>query len=490
MPVREMSRDQDWMFPPRLEELLPADHPARFVAMVVDELVQDEWGKMGVSLAGDPLGAPSYHPRALLCVWLYGFMTGVRSSRRLENACHDQIPYLWLTAWAHPDHNTLWRFYSAHREQMRVLFKKTIKTAVRLDLLDLVVQAVDGTKVAGNAARTRTYDAEGLKRLLERVEAKIADLEAQNTTGGDPPPARLPQRLAEAKRLEEQVREAMEALRTEENGPKHRNLTDQDAHLMKSPQGGYVAGFNAQAMVSGLNPKTAGATGLFITAAEVSTSPADQDQLHSMITQAAENTGEDAEVTLADGGYHSGENVARCTEEGRTVLMPESGRRKGAEADPYRKEAFSYDEPTDTYTCPQGKPLHFYRTKRRKGHPISRIYHASKEICRACPAFGTCTKDRKQGRTLEIGPNEQALRQHRALMATEQAKTIYRRRKQLPEPVFGILKELQGARRFLLRGVDKVRAEWTLLATAFNLRTLYRIWAGSGSLRGARGLAI
>ena len=87
-----------------------------------------------------PLGAPAYHPRALLCVWLYGFMTGVRSCRKLEAACRDQIPHLWLTGWQHPDHNTLWRFYKDHRQAMRSLSKRTVRTAVTMKLVDLAIQ--------------------------------------------------------------------------------------------------------------------------------------------------------------------------------------------------------------------------------------------------------------------------------------------------------------------------------------------------------------
>ena len=95
MPLRDMDRDQMWLLPPSLDELLPLDHPARFVAEFVDALDRDDWAELGVEIEGDPLGAPSYHPRALLSVWLYGFMTGVHSCRKLETACRDQIPYLW-----------------------------------------------------------------------------------------------------------------------------------------------------------------------------------------------------------------------------------------------------------------------------------------------------------------------------------------------------------------------------------------------------------
>ena len=136
-------------------------------------------------------------------------MTGVRSCRKLETACRDQIPYLWLTGWQHPDHNTLWRFYKEHRQAMRKLFERTVRTAVTMKLVDLAVQAVDGTKVSANASVYRTHNAEELRKLLNRVEAAIRDLEAQNEAGEDTAAVHLPGELANKEMLREQVRQAM-----------------------------------------------------------------------------------------------------------------------------------------------------------------------------------------------------------------------------------------------------------------------------------------
>jgi len=154
MPLRPVNREQAWLLPPLLEDLLPEDHPVRFVAAFVDGLDRVAWAGMEIDIDGDTLGAPTYDPQALLTIWLYGFMIGVRSSRKLEAACRDQIPFLWLTGCQHPDHNTLWRFYQAHRSAMRSLLKRTVRTAVEVGLVDLAVQAVDGTKLAANAAVT------------------------------------------------------------------------------------------------------------------------------------------------------------------------------------------------------------------------------------------------------------------------------------------------------------------------------------------------
>ena len=286
MPLRPMGREQMWMLPPTLDELLPLDHPARFVAEFVDALDRDAWAELGVDIEGDSMGAPAYHPRALLSVWLYGFMTGVRSCRKLEAACRDQIPYLWLTGWQHPDHNTLWRFYKGHRQAMRKLFERTVRTAVTMKLVDLAVQAVDGTKVVANASLNRSYDAEGLRGLLERLERAIADIEAQNEAGEDAAVARMPEELADKEVLREQVRHAMVDL-TSQKRHKRINLTDADARLMKGRQG-IVAGYNAQAMVSAMKTEE-GTSGMLVTAVDVVDAATDNALLAPMVEQAEED---------------------------------------------------------------------------------------------------------------------------------------------------------------------------------------------------------
>ena len=176
---------------------------------------------------------------------------------------------------------------------------------------------------------------------------------------------------------------------------------------------------------------------------------------------------------------HCGPNLEECAKRRQVVAMPEA-QRKALET-PYHKDRFIYNQAKDSYACPQGHVLNFVGEKKRSRAELPvRIYRGEVEVCRSCPAFGKCTRDKRQGRALEIGPHEDALRAHRAWMATEEAKTAYKQRKELPEPVFGILKEQRGARRFLLRGQGNVRAEWLTLGTAFNLRTLWRFWRMGG----------
>ena len=376
---------------------------------------------MGVDTLGEALGAPAYHPRALLCAWLY--------------------------------HNTLWRFYQAHRPHLRSLLRQTVQTAVRLELVDWAVQAVDGTKVMGNAGAGRVYGRDETERLLERADKAILDLEAQNESGGDPPPPGLPKELRQAQQLRERVLEA------------RRSLTDPDDGFMRSYQG-YVLGYNAQVMAA---PVTGGG-GMLITAAEVTQDRGDSRQLLPLVTAARENTGHAPLLTLADAGYFSGANLSACAEAGIPLAMPE---KQFHPADPYHKDRFTYDPARDSYTCPQGQILVFGHVRQRKQTPV-RVYRPPRSACRLCPAMGRCTKNRVQGRLLEVTPHGRVLKEHRRWMETPEAKTGFRRRKGLVEPVFGILKEQQSARRFLRRGLEGVRSEWSLLAAAFNLRSLWK----------------
>ena len=311
----------------------------------------------------------------------------------------------------------------------------------------------------------------------ERVEAAIIELEAQNETGDDPPPPRLPKELGLAQRLRDQVRDAMERL-AQDKGQTLVNLTDGDSELMKG-RNGVVAGYNAQSVVSPVNQALG--NGMLITAADVVNNASDSAQLVPMLEMSEEMTGVRVPVTLADGGYHTAANLGEGERRGDTLVMTE--RYHPGVQGPYFKDRFVYDPATDRYVCPEGQWLPFRGFRKANGRipgPF-RLYRAPRAICRACPAFGVCTKDKHSGRALWIGPVDTMIRKHRQWMATKQAQRLYDQRKELNEPVFGILKEQMVVRRFLLRGLSNVRVEFVLLATAFNLRTLWRCWASRPS---------
>jgi hypothetical protein len=349
---------------------------------------------------------------------------------------------------------------------------------VGLDLVDLALQALDGTKIEANAAHDRTHDSHELVRLLDRTEKSILELEAMNESSDDLPPPRLPERLQKAQVLRQQVRNAMKRL-SEDKAIKQTNLTDEDARLMKG-RGGIIVGYNAQAMVSPIKQDAPERGGMMITAADVVCTASDCAQLVPMLKQAEKTTSKRAAITLADGGYHTAANLEAGERRSQTLVMTERYQRELK--NPYFKDQFAYDDETDSYYCPCGHRLHFrgmrhdHRTSRRY-----RVYTASRTACRTCKAFGTCTKDAHGGRALWIGSSDVLIRRHRQWMGTPEARQLYARRQQLCEPVFGILKDRMAARKFLLRGLENVRAEFSLLATTFNLRTLCRFWGAMGN---------
>jgi transposase len=424
MPLRPWTRDREGVLPPNLEEWVAADHPVRFVAAFVEGLSAAEWAALGIVPGGQPGGAPASDPTVLLAAWLYGFRSGVRSCRKLATACAESVPFLWLTGGQRPDHNTLWRFDERHRASMHVLFQRTVTTAAASGLVAWAIQAVDGTKSGGNAAKDRPLDAAALAKLLARVEAAIADLEAQNRPDGPPTPPRLPAELAQAEALRTRVRDALDRVAAPA-GPPRRNLTDPDAGLVKGRQGS-IAGDNAQAAAARVPLATPTQPDLrparLLTAVAVVPAADDHGQLVPMLERIAATTGRAGATVLADGGYHDGATVAACAARGQRVVLPAAQRH--ALADPFHKDAFVPHPATDTDTCPAGQPLAFRGTKARTDRPLMRVYRGEVAVCRACPAFGACTTDARQGRALEIGPPDTDLRAHRAWMASDEAATL------------------------------------------------------------------
>lgn len=178
------------------------------------------------------------------------------------------------------------------------IFKRTTGRAIAMELVDLAMQAGDGTKVFASAVRERNYDAKRLGKLLERVEKAILDLEAQNEGGEADPPVHFPEELAEKRVLRDRVRQAMDELASQED-TKHINLTDRDARMMKA-RFGVLPAYNAHAMVSPFDPAGEGGS-VLITAVDLVDEPNDYGQLTPMLERAEETTGSRAGMTLADG---------------------------------------------------------------------------------------------------------------------------------------------------------------------------------------------
>jgi transposase len=472
------ARGQESFLPRTLDEVIPAGHPVRFVAAWI-ELLKEK----GVHLRGTVRreGRARFDPYVLLGIWVYGFMTRVRSSRKLERACCEVLPFIWLAREERPDHTTLARFYQANLDLMRELFKRTVEVAAESNLVGFAVHAIDGTRIPSVSVK-RSLTAGAMEKLLERTDAVIAEMEKTLAVemGEGATEDWMPEELQDAVQLRERLLHGLEVIRARElarrgnskgtkgskigkaEGPRV-NLADPEAVVMKGAHG-FVAGYNAQAAVDG--------KAQIIVGAELVADGTDTAQLPSMLEEVKETAGGLAMVTACDAGYHSAGNLEAMQGEATNWYAPDpkSKRRNQPEKAPFHKDRFQHNVETDTYTCPEGKLLTLaWQQKPQQGG--QRVYRCTE--CLACPHFGTCTKDR-EGRRLKISARDQLLRQHREKMRGEAGKFWVKMRATLVEPAFGIIKEHLGMTRFLRRGKENAQAEWFLVCAAYNLNKIIR----------------
>src|SRR5215475_2922100 len=234
--------DQQWLFPPSLEDLLPAGHVAR---MVREFVVAQEMVELGfrVRIAED--GRPNYSANLQLKIWLYGYVTKNRATRGLERACMNDIGMLWLTGMQYPDHTTLWRFWRDNRKPIKKMFKQLLQVAASMELVSLVLHAVDGTKIFSQASEQEGLHREALEKKLRRLDEAIQEIMEQTERaakhGGE---CRLPEKLQQRQQLRETIQKQLKQL--EEKGRDHLQPKDEDARVMKCRNAGNKFAYNAQ----------------------------------------------------------------------------------------------------------------------------------------------------------------------------------------------------------------------------------------------------
>lgn len=447
---RPCSLDQPFVLPPSLQDWLPEDHLARFLAQVVDEL--DLSAVYQAYQRKDGRGLAAYHPLMLTRLLLYAYCVGLPSSRKIEKATHEDLAFRYLAANQHPDHDTIATFRQQHLEQLAGLFVQALKLCRQAGLVKLGRVAIDGTKIQANASRRKSQKYQKLQEQEQELQAKVEGLlrqaeeadareDAQYGKGvrGDELLAELATAERRLKKLraakEELQREAYEKAEQAERERQERgerkptgaekkrqqrakggkpkpeaqaNLTDPESRVMKdSGRGCFVQAYNAQVAVE--------AEHQLIVAAAVTQQPADKQQLVPMVERVQQTTGETPEAVLADAGYWSEGAVRDEKLKGIELLVsPDGGRGKSAVAS----------------NAPQ---------------------------------------------------SETAQRMREKLQSSE-GRGLYRLRKTIVEPVFGYIKQQRGLRRFLLRGLRKVNGEWLLICLTHNLLKLFKIRQEVGGL--------
>lgn len=461
-----------FLFPRSLEDWVKPDDPARFIRTFVDSLdLREIAGEEWASAVADPYGRPHYAFDLLLKVWLYGYVYNIRSSRKLERACRQMMPLVWLAGMYEPDHNTLWRFWQRYSGALKKVFVDSVRVAVKANLVGMVMQAIDGTKIVSAASQKKAWHREDLEKILAAVGERIENLEqeiAAAKEGGAEIDDRLPKKLQDEAELKATVEEALRTLAASDRKQMHPG--DPDARMMKGGTAKRLEfAYNAQAVCD--------ASHGIIVAADVVDEENDQRQLGPMLEQVVENTGQTAEETLADSGYDTAESLAKAEELGASVLVAQKIDPEAV--GPYHLARFTYDEQAGTVHCPLGQQLRKQGVTKHheKPHPLTR-YRCDRWA--SCPVGRSCSKDGP--RVVELGPHYGAVQRQRAKRANPDSKKRLRRRSEIIERLFGQTKWNDGFRRWTVRGKHKARAQWTMICTAINLRHLIAAGLSTGAL--------
>lgn len=460
-----VDRDQVVLFPPTLDEFVSAEHPVRVIDAFVSGLDMAALGFQRASPAEE--GRPAYDPRDLLRLSIYGYLNRTRSSRRLERETHRNLEVMWLMRLLKPDHKTIAEFRRQNPEALRQASRRFTLVCKGLDLFGSELVFIDGTKIRAVNGKDRNFTEAKLAKLLKEIDKEIdeylAALEAQDAAEEGQPGATDPELGAKLKALEDAKKEYEKYLESlKESGESQLSLTDAESRLMKI-QGDMKVCYNAQIAV---DPKHH-----LIVVEDVTNQVSDEAQLAPMAIAAKEMLGVEALDAAADAGYHVATQVVECEANGITPYAPKPKTSShNAAKGKFTKEDFTYCAKENAYRCPAGQMLRPAGKWNREGREIQ--YFRNREACAACPLRENCTKD-KEGRRISRLPEEERLE-----AMAERLKgrpELMLQRKSTVEHPFGTMKWWDGGGFFLLKGLKKVRGEFSLMVLAYNLRRVMNL---------------
>jgi len=464
--IQGVSRQQTMLLPESVEDYVGADNPVRVIDAFVEGL---DLAALGWTLVSEgSVGAPPYPPQMHLKLLLYGYLNRVRSSRDLKRATHRNLEVIWLLGGLKPDHWTIHDFRREHRTRFKAVFRQCNILCGGLGLFGGELVAIDGTflKAVNHPSRnfTKAKVEQMLKEIDERTERYLETLEQADAEApaqslgdtGEPEQAKAVRLREQIAQLEQQRREHAEILtRLAAEPGTQLSLTDPDS---RSLQKGHerVVGYNAQIAVD--------AAQHLIVVEEVTQEPNDSQMLAPMAEAARDALGVKELEAVGDRGYYNISQLQRCQEQGVIAYVPAPRPASVAGDGTYPDKSFRYEAQTDRFICPRGEALNRHQdTKKASG--LYRVYY-NLRACRSCPMRSACTR----GAYRKLTVHEHAETVAAARQRLRGRPGILGQRKGLVEHPFGTLKFWMGYRAFLTRGLEMVRAEFSLSCLAYNLR--------------------
>jgi transposase len=456
-------RTQAVLLPEVLDDYVGAENPVRFLDAFVARL---DLGTLGFQRAVPAeTGRPGYDPGDLLRLYLYGYLHRIRSSRRLEQETHRNVELMWLLKRLTPDFKTIADFRRDHPAALKRVGREFVLLCRRLDLFGGELLAIDGSKFRAVNARDRSYTPAKLEKLQREIDQTLArylrDLERQDEAevGTEGLNAQALQEKIAALR-ERQTQYTALAQQLAASGETALSLTDPDSRPMVS-RGRIEVCYNVQTVVDAKHK--------LIVAEDVTNAAADRDQLSPMATAAQEVLGGATPVVVADQGYYHGAEIKRCLEAGITPLVSRPLTSANAPLGLFTKDDFVYESAADAYRCPAGEILRYRTTTVELGRTIKN-YRTS--ACRRCALKPRCTRNR-DGRKITRWVDEHLLEEMERRVKGNRAVMV--QRAALAEHPFGTMKRGMDQGYFLLKGLRKVRGEFSLTVLAYNLKRVLHL---------------
>jgi transposase len=468
---KTLNRQQEMLLPVRVEEYVSENNSVRAIDAYVNTL---DIESLGVKYAQGVIkaGQPPYNPQAMLKLYLYGYLQGIRSSRKLESEAHRNLEVIWLIEGLRPSYKSIADFRKDNSGALKATNRDFILLCKELSLLGGSDVAVDGSFFKADANKAGIYTDDKLTKQLAALEQKIndyqqalADQDAADDKAGKGSLVEDPHLADKLKRLHEKQAEK-KALQQQLTASDQKQIStvDTDARLM-TKRGHTIAGYNAQIAVDSLHK--------LIVAQDVTQDGNDTQQLAPMLAKAQDILQSDQLTGLGDAGYYDGEQIKTSEEQGIQVYVAIPDKSKAIAAQGrYTRNQFRYDAQQNTYTCPQNQTLTPSSKQQKNGKTFTR-YQSKATDCRQCPVAKHCLTEKARIKQLYRWEHEAVVERHKQRMA--QKPSIMKQRGALVEHPFGTLKHRAGMHHFLMRGLEKCRGEFSLMTLAYNFTRVLNI---------------
>lgn len=467
------NREQITLFPQSIDEYIGEGHPVRAYDTFIEVLNPHE---IDLAIDSHKVGNSAYEPKSMLKLVVYGYSYGMKSSRKLERAAHENVAFIWLMGGLKPDHKTIAEFRKNNKKALKLVLRQCARMCMKLGLVEGNILFLDGTKIRANASRGKNYTKEQYQCKLKDIDIRIENLleecdRIDEEEQEDGSLVKMEEELIDQRNLRERIKGILAEFEkrgniTKDGKERTINQTDPDSALMRSIHGSH-ASYNAQTVVDDKN-------GLIVHADAVSETK-DINQLSGQVQQAEEVMEKSCEVICADAGYSNTKELEKLDGEERKVVVPSQRQALHEPEKPFSKSQFTYNAEEDCYYCPEGHPLIYSTQDTIKEQLVYRIKDAS--LCRQCKHFGICTNAR-QGRKINRLAREELKEKIEKQFKEPESQEIYSRRKTRAEHPFGHIKHNLGIRNFLLRGREGAKAEIAIGATCFNIARMITLLGG------------